>query len=418
MKPNIKITLLFTGLCLGSIAGSNAQVITLDSVLRAIDKQNPMLREYDNKVEASNAYTEGAKSWMPPMVGLGPYWYPYPGQRDVGEADKGMIMASIEQDIPNPAKLRAKRNFLASRASIEEQARQHAFNDLRAEARSIYYQWIVLETKLNVLKENERIADLILKVARIRYPYSQGSLSNIYRAEARLHEVQGMITMTSGEIEGKSFQLKALMNLAPATVIHIDTTLEVHFHPHQIFSDTISLHEQRSDVKQIDRIIENLQLSQKLQMVEAKPDFKIRFEHMAPLGSGMPRQFTLMGMISIPIAPWSAKSYKAEVAGIGYEIEAMKKSREAILTRARGALASMSAQLIKHGEQLNTYETRIIPALKKNYETMMLAYEENREQLPVVIDAWEAMNMSQMEYLNQLQEHYQMIVNYEKELEK
>jgi hypothetical protein len=48
----------------------------------------------------------------------------------------------------------------------------------------------------------------------------------------------------------------------------------------------------------------------------------------------------------------------------------------------------------------------------------MLAYEENREQLPMVIDGWEALNMAQMEYLNKTEAYYKMIVSYEKELEK
>ena len=48
----------------------------------------------------------------------------------------------------------------------------------------------------------------------------------------------------------------------------------------------------------------------------------------------------------------------------------------------------------------------------------MLAYEENREELPMVIDAWEAMNMAQADYLEKKSEYYTTIVNYEQELEK
>ena len=81
---------------------AEAQVISLDSVLAMVDRRNPMLQEYDSKVDALNAYAEGSKSWMAPMVGVGPYWYPYPGQTLMSEAEKGMFMVSIEQDIPNP----------------------------------------------------------------------------------------------------------------------------------------------------------------------------------------------------------------------------------------------------------------------------------------------------------------------------
>ena len=87
-----------------------------------------------------------------------------------------------------------------------------------------------------------------------------------------------------------------------------------------------------------------MQLNQQLQKFQAKPDFKIRFDHMQPLGN-MPTVFTAMAMVSIPIAPWSSKMYKSEVKGMGYDIEAMKHSRETILIETRGMLAGMAAQL-------------------------------------------------------------------------
>jgi outer membrane protein, heavy metal efflux system len=118
MKSITKIAKLFTGLCFGLVTTGNAQVISLDSVLRTIDLRNPMLQEYDNKVKALNTYTEGAKSWMAPMVGAGTFMTPYPGQLLMDERDKGSVMISFEQDIPNPAKLNANKNYFASWASV------------------------------------------------------------------------------------------------------------------------------------------------------------------------------------------------------------------------------------------------------------------------------------------------------------
>lgn len=406
----IVLTLLIT-------FSSSAQVITLDSVLSAINKKNPMLQEYDNKVKALNTYTEGAKSWMAPMVGAGTFMTPYPGQMLMDERDKGSFMVSVEQNIPNPAKLNANKNYFASRASVEEQGRARQFNALRAEAKTLYYQWLVSEEKMKILKENERIMELMLKISRIRYPYNQGSLGNIYKAEGRFHEVKNMQTMTLGEIDEKQFRLKSLMNLPLDAQIKVDTSTRVAYEPNQLIYDTASLGQQRSDVRQINKTIDVMRFNQQLQRSQAKPDFKIRFDHMQPLGN-MPTQFTAMAMVSIPIAPWSSKMYISEVKGMQYDIEAMKRGREAILIEARGMLAGMAAKLARMKEQLNNYETKIIPAFRKNYETVMLAYEENREQLPLVIIAWEALNMAQMQYVEKLDEYYNMIVSYEKELEK
>lgn len=417
MKTNTKITLFITGFCLGFITWSNAQVISLDSVLHLIDIQNPMLQEYDSKVKALNTYTEGAKGWMAPMVGAGTFMTPYPNQMLMDERDKGSIMFSFEQSIPNPSKLNANQRYFASRASVEEQGRSFQFNALRAEAKAAYYQWLVAEQKIKALNENERIIDLMLKLARLRYPYNQGSLGNIYKVEGRLSEVQNMILMTQGDIEEKHFRLKALMNLPPDASIMVDTTTSVTYEANQIIYDTTALGAQRSDVRQIDKTIQVMRMSQEIQRFQAKPEFKVRFDHMQPIGN-MPSQFTAMAMVSIPIAPWSSKMYKSEAKGMQYDIEAMKKSREALLIETRGMLAGMASKLVRMEQQLENYSTKIIPALRKNYQTLMLGYEENREQLPIVIDGWEALNMSQMEFLNKLEEYYIMIVNYEKELEK
>ena len=404
-------------LLLLSTLTASAQVIPLDSVLSAINKNNPMLKEYDSKVKAMNAYTAGAKSWMAPMVGAGPFWYPYPGQMLMEERDKGMFMINMEQDIPNPRKLNAKKNYFASRASVEEKGRAIQYNTLRSEAKLLYYDWLVLEKKIKVLDESKKIVVLMLELARLRYPYNQGSLGNIYKAEARMHEVDNMKLMAQSEIEERQSRLKSLMKASPQSVIQVDTLTEIVFDPNQLMNDTTALPSSRSDVQRINRSMEMMRQNQLWQQSQSKADFRIRYEHMQPRGD-MPTQFSLMAMVSIPIAPWASKMYKSEVEGMGYEIEAMKKEKEGILLESKGMLEGMAAQLVRMQQQLSNYQEKILPALRKNYETLMLAYEENREQLPIVIDGWEALNMAQLEYLNKLQDYYTMIVRYEKETEK
>jgi len=397
---------------------SQSQVLTLDSVLRMVDRRNPMLQEYDSRVKAQQAYTAGAKGWMAPMIGAGTFMTPYPGQTLDSERDKGNIMISLEQSIPNPAKLSANEKYYTSRSAVEEQGRARQYNALRAEVKTAYYQWLIAEEKLKVLGESERIIELMLKLSRIRYPYNQGSLGAIYKAEGRQHEIQNMKLMTQGDIETSAYRLKSLMNLPPDTQLMVDTSTYVTFEAHMLAMDTASLRAQRSDVRQIENTIETMRLNQELQQYEAKPEFRFRFDHMQPLGSGMPSQFTAMAMVSIPIAPWSSKMCKSEVKGMNHDIDAMKRSRESILLEARGMMAGMASQLTRMQKQLDNYQSKIIPALRKNYQSTMVAYEENRESLPVVIDGWEAMNMAQLEYLNKKGEYYAMIVRYEKEIER
>ncbi|WP_235941974.1 TolC family protein [Pontibacter fetidus] len=392
------------------------QTLNLDSVLQRISNNNPMLQQYNYRAKAMDAYAEGARSWMAPMVGGGVFMSPYPGAEVMEDRDKGSIMISAEQDIPNPVKLRAREKYMKSRAGIEQAAKDVTYNDLRAQAKTAYYNWVVLEKQMAVLKDNERIMEFMLKLARIRYPYSQGKLGSIYKAEARLHEVQNMQDMTAAQIAQQNTQLNMLMNLPQSTTYKIDTTLTIAFKENTV--DSTYLASTRSDIRQLDRTIQSMQLNVELEKQERLPDFKLRFDHMYPRDPMMPQQFTAMGMVSIPIAPWSSKMYKANTKAMNLEIEGMQRERQAMLNEAEGMAKNMALELRSLHHHLANYTTKIIPALKKNYDVTMLAYEQNNAQLTEVIDAWEALNMAQMEYLQNLLQLYQMTVSYEKEIER
>ncbi|WP_026461349.1 TolC family protein [Adhaeribacter aquaticus] len=414
----LNIRIYITGLLWVLALAANAQtpVVSLDSVLNRIARNNPMLQEFDYRAKAQNAMAAGAKSQMAPMVGAGVFMYPYPGQMIMEERDKGMIMTAVEQDITNPAKLRAREKYQLSKAAIEEAGKANTYNQLRAQAKTAYYQMVVLEKKKAVLLESQRIMQFMFKLSKVRYPYNQSTLGSIYKAEGRLGEVENMLLMNESEIGMKNIQLNMLMNLPKDNRFSVDTLVKI---PQPIaLTDTATISTFRSDVRQLDRTIESMRLNLRLENLQRRPDFSIRLENMMPRDRMMPQVFTAMGMVSIPIAPWSSRMYKSNIRAMNLEIAGMQKGRENLLNEAQGMIRSMALELQTKQTQVKNYETKIIPALRRNYETTMLSYEQNTGQLPLVIDAWEALNMAQMEYLNNLEQLYLIGVNYEKELEK
>ena len=396
------------------------RVLTLENVLAQIDQSNPLLRPYANRAAAARAYAEGARSWMAPMVGVGTFMAPYPKQMIMDQRDLGYGMVSVEQDIPNPLKQRAKLIYQQSKAGIEEAGRGVTLNQLRSDAKTLYYDWLVQEKRRVVLFENRRILQTMKKLADIRYPYNQGSLGNVYKAEGRLYELDNMITMTESEINRRRIGLNTLMNVPKTDHFSIDTTARP-TEPQQVLPSMGEISSLRSDIKRMDKQILSMQAGIEAQHAQRRPDFRIRLDHMQPFSgvkSMMPTQFTLMGMISIPIVPWASRMYKAEIKGMQFDIQAMQDEREGMLNETQGMVAQMLTDIRNMRTQLDNYERRVIPTLRKNYDTQLIAYEQNKGELPVVIDAWETLNMTQMDYLTRLQEYYRMIVSYERELEK
>ena len=102
---------------------------------------------------------------------------------------------------------------------------------------------------------------------------------------------------------------------------------------------------------------------------------------------------------------------------IKWKNEGLQQQKRMILNDAAGMAYGMQNEIIAKQKQIRLYDEKIIPALRNNYSTYQLAYEQNTEELFMLFDAWETLNMTQIEYLDQLKELLLMQVELERILE-
>jgi outer membrane protein, heavy metal efflux system len=408
MKLLKLFVIAFLLICFSSV---KSQVLTIDSIKAIIEKQYPELAMYNLQVKAYDAYAEGAKSWEAPQIGTGLYMTPYNFEKNMGA-----YMISIQQMIPNPAKQKANQQYMLAMSSVDVQNEKAAANELYALAKEDYAEWIILKKKKTILSESEELLNYIIKVSEIRYPYEQEKLNDIYKAKAALGELQNMQIENDNEIQQKLISLNTLMNRDKTTTFDIDTNYTVQNYETEIV-DTTSIFESRSDIKSIDQEIKIAQLKQQVEWSKRLPEFGIKYDNMFAFGT-VPNQFSIEGMITIPIVPWSSKMYKSNVAGINYEIAAFKKQKEALVNETSGEIISLQSQIKSKKLQVSLYKDNIIPALEKNYKTTLLAYDQNTEDLFSVLDAWQSLKMGRIEYLEMIKDLLLLQVDFEKQIEK
>ena len=415
--PNyLKLLLLLLALALP--ARAQQPLLPLDSVLRNVRQANPTLRQYDARARAKDAAVAGASTWEPPKISAGYWMTPY-NQRPIKEMNNGqgmgMQMVSVEQMLPNPAKQRAKRGYLASQAAVEQADQAASFNELRARARTLYYGRVVLEKKLKVLDQSDVLLDFLLKIAQARYPHNQTSLASIYQVQARVAQHANDHARLYGQLRQHTIGLNTLMARNPEDEFKVDTLLPVSFAGP--YPDTAALAARRSDVRRLDRSLAVVRLSQQVEANRRRPDFGVRYDHMNGIGN-TPNQFTVMGMVTLPVAPWSAREYKANTAALGYEARAVQQQRASLLNDAAGRITTLQSDLRVQREQLRNYEQGVLPALRKTYQVTLLAYQQNTAQLPAVVEALDAWLMARLQYLDTQYELMTLHVRYDQELEQ
>lgn len=407
--------LLIATMLLPFLTTAQKPILPLDTILQRIDQNNLLLKTYALKAESYQYTAKAATAWMAPMVGVGTFMTPYPGQMVMDDRDKGSVMFQLEQDIPNYGKLNAQKKYIESKAKVERATRDITLNDLKTQAKKLYYAWLVAEQKLRVLSKSTQIMQTMKKIEEIRYPFNQSKLGSVYQTSAKLEETENMKRMQEGEIGRAKAWLNSMMNRSGNEEFVIDTNLLPQFVATSQL-DTASLALVRKDIAKMDYNIQSMQLNIDAMKKQRKPDFRLRFDHMSPLGTGMPKAFSVMGMMSIPIAPWASKMYKSEVKGMRYEVESMQMEKAAMLQETQGMLYGMQYQIKTMEQQIAGMENKIIPTLQKTLDVSVLSYRENKMQLPEVISAWEALNMMQSNVLDEKLKLYLMIADYEKEL--
>lgn len=396
----------------------HAQSITLDSIFNTIEKKHPELKMYDAQINAYKTYAQGAKSLEPPQVGAGFFMTPYNTQMwkaDGMNNGMGSFMLSGQQMFTNPRKLNTNSTYMKSMSDVEKEMRSAARNELFSMAKMYYYEWLILKKKLVVLNESERILQYIIQTTEIRYTYGMDKLNAYYKGKAMLGEIQQMKIMIEAEIKQKMVELNTIMANEKSYQFDIDTSFTTKDYISDLI-DSTSIISNRSDYKALSQNINVLKSKQYYERSKLLPDFGIKYDHMIAFGR-QPQQFSLMAMVTIPIAPWSSKMYRSSVYGLNYEIDAVKNQQSALLNNVTGTLQSIKTQMLNKKQQLDLYEKTIIPSMQKNYQSTLLAYEQNTEELFMVLDAWQNLKITQLGYLDILNDMLQLQVLYEKELE-
>ena len=418
MKKIIYILLIFlTGKFI------SAQTMRLDVILDSIAASHPSVRMYDAEIKSMDAAAKGAKSWMPPEISTGLWMTPYDVSRwkkmddGMGGTKEGMgqYMIGGQQMFPNKKKQNADAAYMESMSSVEKEKKNVTLNELYAEAKTNYYEWVILKRKLLVIAENEKILDFMIKNAEIRYKNGLEKISAYYKAKAALAKLQNMRLMYENDIRQKQIVLNTLMSRDRLAAFEVDTTYNFR-DLSAITFDSVALATNRSDLKAIDREINITYLKQQTEKQSLNPQFGIRYEHMFGFG-GLPMQYSLMGMVKIPMAKWSSRMNKANIESLKWKAVSLNQQKQMMINEYSGMAYGMKTEIELKQKQLSLYENKIIPALRNNYKTMQLGYEQNTEELFMLYDAWETLNMTQLEWLDQLQQLLMMQVQLEKILE-
>src|SRR5450631_4050245 len=374
MKKGIFIVLLFI-----HRPTYSQSILTLDSIFSSVAYNNPQLKMYDAQIRSQDAAAAGARNWEPPQLSTGFWMTPYDPnlwkRQSNGSTGLGQYMVSVEQMFPNPKKQETEEKYMLAMSSVVKENKNVSLNELRAAAKQNYFEWVIIKKKMDVLDQNQKLLDFVIKNAELRYQNNLGRVGAYYKAKASLGNLENSRIQFENEINQKRIILNTLMNRDKTTWFEIDTLFEIK-HYDSFSMDSMALINNRSDIRAIEKDIQLTGLQKEVEQSKLKPEFGIRYDNMFGFG-GTPMQYSLMGVVKLPMAKWSSRSSKANTESLLWKAEALNQQKQMMINTATGMSFSMQTEIISKQKQIRVFELQIIPALRRNFQSLLLAYEQN-----------------------------------------
>jgi len=385
--------------------GQEAAGNDLDRLIAEAVKNNPELKAKREQAEAMKVRIKGSVALDAPQLGMEFYQTPiasFPNPLD----DQMEIDYFIEQMFPLPGKLYAMKNSAKSSSEMADQEYRSAERELIMELKMAYYELYLIQRKIAINAENQKLVKSFVEIARKQYEVGMGNQADFLRAETelanlvkdgvKLEQDQAIAEAELKRILGRSNDLEfsAIPNIeseAPditferAKAIAKENNPELKMQEYNMAMSRAELAYSRSDYL---------------------PDLMVRgmYKDM----QDTPDDFwALMIGVTLPAAPWSNPAYSSRLKGNELDLKRSEAQYQSAENMVNSDLKQALAKINGNKKLIAHYRSTLIPQAEQTLNSTISAYRTGKTEFLMVIDAYRMLQMARedcemvlMEYMS------------------
>lgn len=373
-------------------------MIRLDDVLAEARERNPKIVASRKMWERERAKITGARTWSDPKVGLNLE------KIRRGKAPKpknaGTDMYMIEQEIPFPGKLSARKKAQLHAAKIAQYDHLRTLLEIQADVTAAYYEyWQILES-LRIKRAHSRILERFSNVTERQYASGRVLQRDVLRAQAEADKISADLSNLEERLPAVTARLNALLNRAADSMIGAPEEPRVDFIARDgaaLESATIA---SNVDLKSAHHHIEHSRFLLKEAKLSFLPDFTAGWARM--VDDGMPKVYNASLFLNVPLYFWKQRAQvRAAESELGHAESEWEQTRNEVAVDFREALAGLrNAARMAH-----IYRTSILPRNRKTLEVVESGYLANRAGFLDLLDAQQQLLFEELAYTNLLTEY-------------
>ena len=353
----------------------NASALSVESCVQIAVQSHPKVAAARARVAAAQHRIPQARSLADPM--LNNNFFPIASNAQQTASGRMQNSISLTQAVPWPEKLRAKEAIAAREVCIAQAELESIEREIVESARLAYYEIWLAQRGQEIVRENQKLVDDLIRVAEGSYK-SGGSQQDVINAEIERER----LTRQQFELEGQSSaaqaDLAALMQQPQSLSITTDMDLPFDNLPTRL-ENLVALAEQcnpelrglgfeiQRDIQK--RRLANLQRYSDFQF-GAGYDFMTTSQALSPVADGVDNISFGVGM-TLPV--WREK-IRAGVSESSAQVVSSARLRDAEKLSIVGRLRRLMAEIDSLDQQRAIFIERIIPRSEQALKIAMSEY--------------------------------------------
>jgi outer membrane protein TolC len=374
--------------------------LSLSKLIEEALEHNPAVREAAQKVEAKRARVAEAAALPDPMLMYGVIneGRPIPFQT-LGVNGFSEVYVGVSQEFPYPGKRGLRQRAAEKGVEAAEREYESLRRRLTAEVAGVYYDLCTTHVSVQILADNVRLLDELIKVANARFAVGQASQQDVLGAEvemSRLEEQRSELSERRTVLEAQLSRLLFRHDNAP-----YGAPLPIDLQPIPgTLEDLLREAEGSPVLDERVRLVAQAQLGADLAVRGRKPDFGVNFTYHNR--GALDPYWTFGGTLTLPnLHGRQDAAIEESVAELGASRSAADMARADVryeVTEAYSAAAT-SERLLK------LYDEGLLKQARLSLDSAMSQYRVGKVDFLTLVTSWRRLLDYDLGYQEQLAAH-------------
>jgi outer membrane protein TolC len=382
-------------------AQEQSQALSLPTLVREALDHNPEVQMAARTLEGKRARVPQAGALPDPMLAYGvindgrPIPFQTLGERDFSEAYVG-----VSQDLPFPGKRRLRKEA----AQEEFDAAQAAYEGVRrrvsADVADAYYDLYATHAAQDVVDENARLLEQLIKVAHTRLSVGQTSQQDVLDAEVEMSRLEERRTELNARRAILEERLRSLLNQRTTEAFGRPGAITPTALPGPLDKLLRDAEEQSPALLEKTTMVTQAERLTDLAQRDRKPDFSVNFTyhnrgHLDPM-------YTFGGTLTLPnLHGRQGHAVEEAVAMLGGARSASDMARAQVRYAVTEAYQTASSA----DRLLPLYDEGILKQARLSLDSALNQYSVGKTEFLTLITSWRRLLDYDLTYQEQLAAH-------------